>query len=60
MSTHPRMIKVWVREYKNVSYTDMHKLIKASRQRKYGFKDAAYEVVEVSSGRYDVRLEFTA
>ncbi len=50
--------KVIVRIFEDVSHSDMKRLLRARKQKKFGFKDVAYEVEEVSKDRYHVRMEY--
>ena len=50
--------KVFVKQINNVSYMHMKKLLAMRKQRKYGFKDIAYEVVELENGLYNVHMEY--
>lgn len=55
--------KVFVRLYKEVSHSDMMKLVRAGKRKMYGFLEVAYEVEEIgtksSQPCYNVRMEYT-
>lgn len=51
--------KVFVRLYKNISYNEMLKVIRARRSsKKYGFLEAAYDVEQLNDKFYNVRMEY--
>lgn len=50
--------KVIVRQFKELTWTETKRLIATRKSKKYGFKDVAYEVEEVSKDRYHVRMEY--
>lgn len=53
--------KVIIREYIGINKTEMLRLLRESKKKKYGFKDVAFEVDEVSSNMlYNVRMEYIA
>lgn len=62
--------KVVVREYHSITHTELKKLLAARKQKKYGFKEVAYEVEDLGlhgpdefkryTNRYNVRMEYIA
>lgn len=58
MATLLKPPKVVVRQYFNLSHTEMTKLINAHKRRKLRFNKVAYLVHEHPMNRYDVQLEY--
>lgn len=52
--------KVVVRVFENISHTDMKRLLRARKQKKFAFKDVAYDVEELGKDRYNVHMEYIA
>ena len=52
--------KVVVRTFSDITESQMVKLLKARKQKKYGFLDVAYDVVEIDNGKFNVRMEYIA
>ncbi len=50
--------KVIVRIFNDITHVDMKKLLRARTQKKFAFKDVAYDVEEVGKDRYNVRMEY--
>lgn len=52
--------KVIVRIFNNISHTDVKRLLRARKQKKFAFKDVAYDVEEIGKDQYNVRMEYIA
>jgi hypothetical protein len=57
----PRLLspkKITVRTYSGINHTNLLKLLRARKHKKYGFLEVAYEVDEVGNGLYNARMEY--
>lgn len=56
--------KIVVRVFRGVSHEEMKRLLRTRTQKKFGFKEVAYEVEDLGKvgkkDQYDVRLEYIA
>jgi hypothetical protein len=58
----PRLLspkKITVRTYSGVNHASVLKLLRARKNKKYGFLEVAYDVEELSKDCYNVRMEYT-
>lgn len=57
----PRLLspkKITVRTFSGINHTDLLKLLRARKSKKYGILEVAYEVDEVGNGLYNARMEY--
>jgi hypothetical protein len=57
----PRLLtskKIVIRHYNDICHTDVLKLLRSMRQKKYGMLEAACDVEQIDKDRYNVRMEY--
>lgn len=57
----PRLLKpkkVVIQLYSGINHAAVLKLLRARKQKKYGFLEIAYDVEEIGRDKYNVRMEY--